>query len=101
MLVKGLRSDGRFGGLRVLALQQRRRHVGFLSVQFKRHLEVEPLMNVDEACDVLGCKKSKLYELVEKGYLEFVKLGGSRRFRPAAIRECIDRHVDRRAKRAR
>jgi excisionase family DNA binding protein len=70
-------------------------------VEFKRHLEVEPLMNVDEACGALGCKKSKLYELVEKGYLESVKLGGSRRFRPAAIRECIDRHIDRRLNRAR
>ena len=27
-----------------------------------------------------------------------MKLGGSRRFRPAAIRECIDRHIDRRLK---
>lgn len=70
-------------------------------MQFKRRLEVEPWMNVDEACGALGCKKSKLYELVEKGYLESVKLGGSRRFRPAAIRECIDRHIDRRVNRAR
>jgi excisionase family DNA binding protein len=69
------------------------------AVQFKRHLEIEPLMNVDEACAALGCKRSKLYELVERGYLESVKLGRSRRFRPAALRECIDGHIDRRAKR--
>ena len=36
-------------------------------MQFKRRLEVEPLMNIDEACGALGCKKSKLYELVGKG----------------------------------
>jgi excisionase family DNA binding protein len=56
-------------------------------------------MSVDEACAALGCKKSKLYELVEQGYLESVKLGRSRRFRPAAVREFIHEHIDRRARR--
>ena len=62
---------------------------------------VEALMNVDEACAALGCKKSKLYVLMEKGYLESVKLGASRLFRPAAIRNCIERHIDRRSRKRR
>jgi excisionase family DNA binding protein len=76
-------------------------HVGFLSMEFKRHSEVEPLMNVDEVCAALGCKKSKLYELMGSGRLESVKLGGSRLFRPDAVRECVQRHVDRRYRKGR
>jgi len=70
-------------------------------MEFKRLREPDALMNISEACHVLGCKKSKLYELMQKGRLESVKLGGSRRFRPSALQDCIDRHVDRRSKRMR
>jgi len=66
-----------------------------------RHQQAQPLVNIREACHLLGCRKSKLYDLMQKGYLESVKLGGSRRFRPSAIQDCIDRHVDRRTKRLR
>lgn len=70
-------------------------------MEFKRSSGVDALMNVDEACAALGCKKSKLYVLMEKGFLESVKLGASRLFRPAAIRTLIERNIDRRARRAR
>ena len=70
-------------------------------MEFKRRGDSDPLITVSEACQLLGCRKSKLYELMQKGYIESVKLGGSRRFRLAAIQECIERHVDRRAKRLR
>jgi excisionase family DNA binding protein len=68
---------------------------------FKRPHEVESLMNIDEVCAVLGCKKSKLYQLLASGLLESVKVVGSRRFRPDAVREFVERHVDRRYRRAR
>jgi excisionase family DNA binding protein len=70
-------------------------------MEFKRLNQVELLMNVDEVCAALGCKKSKLYELMESGRLESVKLGGSRLFRPDAVRACVERHVDRRYRRVR
>ena len=67
----------------------------------RRFVGIEPLMNVDEVCTVLGCKKSKLYVLMQNGYLESVKVGASRLFRPTAVRDCIERHVDRRGGRRR
>jgi excisionase family DNA binding protein len=63
-------------------------------VESKRNHEVEPLMNTQQVCAALGCKKSKLYEMIASGLLESVKLGGSRLFRPGAVRDCIQRHVD-------
>ena len=62
-------------------------------MDFKRPHEVESLMNIDEVCAVLGCKKSKLYQLMASGLLESVKVVGSRRFRPDAVREFVERHV--------
>jgi len=70
-------------------------------MESKRHHEVEPLMDTQEVCAALCCKKSKLYELIGRGLLESVKLGGSRRFRPAAVRDCIQRHVDMRCRKRR
>lgn len=58
-------------------------------------------MDTQEVCTALGCKKSKLYELIGSGLLESVKLGGSRLFRPDAVRACIQRHVDRRYRKRR
>lgn len=70
-------------------------------MESKRRIEVEPLMDTREVCAALGCRKSKLYELIGSGRLESVKLGGSRLFRPEAVRACIERHVDRRYRKAR
>lgn len=64
-------------------------------MESKRLSQVEPLMTVREVCSILGCKKSKLYELIGNAQLESVKLGGSRLFRPDAVRDCIRRHGDR------
>ena len=44
-------------------------------MESKRHHEVEPLMDTQEVCAALCCKKSKLYELIGRGLLESVKLG--------------------------
>lgn len=70
-------------------------------MESKRHREVEPLMNTQEVCTALGCKKSKLYKLIGSGLLESVKLGGSRLFRPGAAHDCIQRHVDMRYRKRR
>jgi excisionase family DNA binding protein len=67
-------------------------------MEAKQAASIETLMTVDEACAVLGCKKSKLYVLLQRGELESVKLGGSRRFRAEDLRRCIVLHVDRRGK---
>lgn len=58
-------------------------------------------MNTLEVCAALGCKKSKLYQLIDRGLLESVKLGGSRLFRPDAVRDCIERHVETRDRKRR
>lgn len=70
-------------------------------MESKHHHEVEALMNTHEVCAALGCKKSKLYELIGSGALESVKLGGSRLFRPDAVRDLIQRHVDSRYRKRR
>jgi excisionase family DNA binding protein len=72
-----------------------------MSVESKRSTEVEALMNVQEVCSILGCKKSKLYVLIGNAELESVKLRGARLFRPEAVRDCIRRHADRGTKRRR
>lgn len=68
-------------------------------MESKRPNQVEALMTVQEVCSILGCKKSKLYELIGAAELESIKLGGSRLFRPEAVRDCIRRHADSHASR--
>jgi excisionase family DNA binding protein len=47
------------------------------------------LLTPEEAAQALGIGRSKLYRLLAQGSLESVKLGGSRRVSPEALREFV------------
>jgi excisionase family DNA binding protein len=48
-------------------------------------LVAEGLLTVQEAADFLSVSRSKLYELMDHGELEFVKIGRSRRIPRRAV----------------
>jgi len=48
------------------------------------------LLTPDDVCALLKVKKSWLYDTVESGSLETVKLGKQLRFRPSALTRYLD-----------
>ena len=55
------------------------------------------LLTVDEVTQVLGVSRSKIYDLISKGQLPYVKIGagksGGVRFRPEDLRQFADNHL--------
>lgn len=51
------------------------------------------LLNMDEASNLLGMKKSTLYSLVMRKAITHVKLGRLTRFRPEDIKTHIDKNL--------
>lgn len=51
------------------------------------------LLTPDDVCALLKVKKSWLYDAVESGELEAVRLGKQLRFRPSALASYLDRRV--------
>jgi excisionase family DNA binding protein len=48
------------------------------------------LLNLKEACELLNCKKSRLYYLVFKKEIPYIKLGASLKFDPDRLREWLE-----------
>jgi excisionase family DNA binding protein len=51
------------------------------------------LLTLDDVCALLKVKKSWLYDAVESGALEAVRLGKQLRFRPSALARYLDERV--------
>ena len=51
------------------------------------------LLTPDDVCALLKVKKSWLYDAVESGALEAVRLGKQLRFRPSALARYLDERV--------
>jgi excisionase family DNA binding protein len=49
------------------------------------------LLSVEEACEIVGVKRSKLYELLTSGEIESVKIGKSRRVPVGALTAYVER----------
>ncbi len=49
------------------------------------------LLTPDDVCTLLKVKKSWLYDTVESGALEVVRLGKQLRFRPSALARYLDK----------
>jgi excisionase family DNA binding protein len=54
------------------------------------------LLTPDDVCALLKVKKSWLYDTVESGALEAVRLGKQLRFRPSAVARYLDASAARR-----
>jgi len=52
------------------------------------------LLTAEEAAEVLSLGRTKVYELLAKGELRSVRIGGCRRIPDAALREFVDRLLD-------
>lgn len=52
------------------------------------------LLDVDEAAEALGVRRTHLYQLLSRGELESVKLGRSRRIPVGALEEYVARLRD-------
>jgi excisionase family DNA binding protein len=50
------------------------------------------LCRVPEACRYLSLSRSKIYELMDSGVLEYVKIGRARRIPIAAILALVEAH---------
>lgn len=49
------------------------------------------LLTVDEACELIGVKRSKLYELIASDKIESVRIGRSRRIPSDALEDYVAR----------
>ena len=49
------------------------------------------LLTVDEACELIGVKRSKLYELIASDKIESVTIGRSRRIPSDALEDYVAR----------
>lgn len=58
-----------------------------------RHWDLD-LLTPDDVCALLKVKKSWLYDAVETGALEAVRLGKQLRFRPSALIRYLDQNVN-------
>jgi excisionase family DNA binding protein len=54
------------------------------------------LLTPDDVCTLLKVRKSWLYDTVESGALEAVRLGKQLRFRPSAVARYLDASTGRR-----
>ena len=51
------------------------------------------LLTPDDVCALLKVKKSWLYDAVEDGAIETIRLGKQLRFRPSALVRYLDKHA--------
>ena len=51
------------------------------------------LLTPDDVCALLKVKKSWLYDAVEDGAIETIRLGKQLRFRPSALLRYLDKHA--------
>ncbi len=51
------------------------------------------LLTPDDVCALLKVKKSWLYDAVEDGAIETIRLGKQLRFRPSALLHYLDKHA--------
>ena len=51
------------------------------------------LLTPDDVCALLKVKKSWLYDAVENGAVEAIRLGKQLRFRPSALMRYLDEHA--------
>jgi excisionase family DNA binding protein len=51
------------------------------------------LLTPDDVCNLLKVKKSWLYDAIENGDLEAIRLGKQLRFRPSALSRYLDRRA--------
>lgn len=58
-------------------------------VQYGDPLRNLRLLTVDDVCSLLKVKKSWLYDTVESGAIEVVRLGKQLRFQPSAISDYL------------
>jgi excisionase family DNA binding protein len=49
------------------------------------------LLTIDEACELIGVKRSKLYELIASDSIESVRIGRARRIPADALEEYVAR----------
>lgn len=79
------------GGLR-LSFAEHELKVGPMSPERRRELLADGVCSVSpEAEDITGLKKSKLYELMQRGDLPYCKIGGARRIPRRALIELLDK----------
>ncbi len=51
------------------------------------------LLTPDDVCALLKVRKSWLYDTVENGSIETIRLGRQLRFRPSALARYLDKHA--------
>jgi excisionase family DNA binding protein len=56
-----------------------------------RRAELESLLDVEGAADVLGISRASLYRLMAEGKVEVVKLRSRTLFRPADLADLVER----------
>jgi excisionase family DNA binding protein len=61
--------------------------VSSASVEVRQNLD---LLTPDDVCPLLKVKKSRLYDEVERGALEAIRLGKQLRFRPSALARYLE-----------
>jgi len=57
--------------------------------------EQNPLLTIEQVFTYLGVKRSKVYNLIERGELPVVRIGRSVRIHPDAVREYVERNTER------
>jgi excisionase family DNA binding protein len=61
--------------------------------------ESTPLQTIEQVGTYLGVKRSKVYNLIERGELPVVRIGRSVRIHPDAVREYVERNTERKGAR--
>jgi excisionase family DNA binding protein len=61
--------------------------------------EQNPLLTIEQVFTYLGVKRSKVYNLIERGELPVVRIGRSVRIHPDAVREYVERNTERKGAR--
>ena len=51
------------------------------------------LLNMDEACSLLGIRKATLYDMTMRKQITFVKIGKLNRFRMSDIKDFINKRI--------
>ncbi|MCA3637039.1 MAG: helix-turn-helix domain-containing protein [Methylobacterium sp.] len=64
-------------------------------VDLKTEQPKKLLLDIVEVCEMLGCSRALVYNLIRRGELRSVKLGRATRFRPADLEALIDRLASR------
>jgi excisionase family DNA binding protein len=56
--------------------------------------QLEPLLTINEAADVLGISRSQVYLMLRRGELPYTRVGERIRFVPAELREYLDQQKE-------